>query len=583
MMRRAALLLDDRCRAIKGGTFHSFANLCLRKYAAKIGFDPNFSIVDRSDAEDILNIVRSDSGYASKSKRFPKKTALLNVISKSLNTGKAIPQILERDYPQFLREEDKIAQLAEHYRRYKAERSIMDYDDLLLFLKKLLDEHADVRERLSMESRYIMIDEFQDTNTLQADIADLLASEHHNLMVVGDDSQSIYSFRGAAFRNIMDFPKRFPDCTVTRLEQNYRSTEPILAFTNALIASAEERHDKTLFSEIPSEQKPVFLRANTFDDQASFIAQHVLELREEGIPLDSMAVLFRSGWHSNELEIELAGRDIPFVKFGGMKFIETAHVKDVVSLLRVTHNPKDAIAWYRQLLLIEGIGPRTARDIMGRVIDENQGFAALIDDSMRRRKFGGQLQKLHKVIEETTKAATPEEKVLAMRKYYAPLLKHNYDDHRKRVDDLDSLERIASRYKSMQQFLDDISLEPPTHSQIDTAPEDKEDEKLVLSTIHSAKGLEWHTVFVIGLIDGYLPSAQALHSRDEIEEERRLLYVACTRAERNLFLLSPELSRSGGFSPIGPGFTFSEPSRFLSEIRSFDELVEEWMLTDEED
>jgi DNA helicase-2/ATP-dependent DNA helicase PcrA len=427
-----------------------------------------------------------------------------------------------------------------------------------------------------------MIDEFQDTNTLQANIAERLASEHGNLMVVGDDSQSIYSFRGAEFRNIMDFPARHPECVITRLEQNYRSTQPILSFTNALIAQARERHEKVLFSDIPSEQKPVFLRTNTFEDQAAFVAQRVLELREEGIALDDIAILFRNGWHSNELEIELAGREIPFVKFGGMKFVETSHIKDIVALLRVLHNPRDAIAWYRQLLLIEGVGPKTAREIMEALIDEGHGYPVLIESRFQDKKFGPQLKQLHDVLAASKQAQTTEEKVAAMRAYYTPLLKSNYDDYRKRVDDLDSLERIAARYKSMQSFLDDISLEPPTHSQVDTTPEDKEEEKLVLSTIHSAKGLEWHSVFVIALIDGYLPTTQALHSSEEIEEERRLLYVACTRAAQNLYLIAPELGRSKGFSPMGPGFAFSDPSRFLTELDEIETLTEEWMLTEEE-
>ncbi len=490
MMRRAAHILDDRCRAIKGGTFHSFANIILRRHAPTLGFESSFSIVDRGDAADILNIVRSDSGYASKDKRFPKKNTILNIISKATNTGSSIHDVLEKDYPQFLREEDKILSLAEHYAKYKASRSMMDYDDLLVFLRKLLSEHPKICRAVSKEHQYVMIDEFQDTNYLQADIANLLVSEHGNIMVVGDDSQSIYSFRGAVFQNIMEFPTRYENCTITRLEQNYRSTQPILEFTNGLIASAAERHEKTLFSDIESEQKPVFLRTNTFEDQAEFIAQRVLELREEGVALDDIAILFRSGWHSNELEIELAGRDIPFVKFGGMKFVETSHVKDVVALLRVVHNPKDAIAWYRQLLLIEGVGPKTAREIMGLIIDENLGYEVLGSVRFAKRKYGSQLAKLHDVLQSSAKAQTPEEKVVCMRAYYAPLLKTNYDDYRKRVDDLDSLERIAARYKSMQQFLDDISLEPPTHSQVDTKAEDKDEEKLVLSTIHSAKGLE---------------------------------------------------------------------------------------------
>ncbi|MCB0325640.1 MAG: ATP-binding domain-containing protein, partial [Bdellovibrionales bacterium] len=393
---------------------------------------------------------------------------------------------------------------------------------------------------------------------------------------------SIYSFRGAEFRNIMDFPKQYPNCVITRLERNYRSTEPILAFTNALIDSAAEKHDKKLYSELHSEQKPVFLRTNSFEDQADFICQRALELREEGVALDEIAVLFRSGWHSNELEVELANRGIPFVKFGGMKFVETAHVKDVVALLRVLANPRDAISWYRQLMLIEGVGPKTARALVAHIVEDGAGVEGLISGPGERRKFAVQLGELYKTITAAQAAPTPEGKVQAVREYYAPLLKQHYEDYRKRLDDLESLERIAARYRSMQQFLDDISLDPPGQSQVDTQPEDKEDEKLVLSTIHSAKGLEWHSVFVISLIDGYLPAGQSLSTLEEIEEERRLLYVACTRAQRNLYLIAPELGRSRGFSPFNSGFAFSEPSRFLLELEGFSTLSEEWMLTDAE-
>ncbi len=578
MMKRASIVLDERCRRIKGGTFHSFANQTLRRFAKHLGFDPSFTILDRGDAEDLLNVVRSELGRNTNDKRFPKKRTLLNVLSKSTNTGRSITDILEDEYPQFIEESAVIEQLAVEFQIYKKERSVMDYDDLLTNLKLLLLENTDIRKKISRENQFIMIDEFQDTNSLQADIAEMLASEHKNLMVVGDDAQSIYSFRGANFHNIMKFPERFPGTKITTLEQNYRSTQPILHFTNAIIKSAEEKYDKTLFSDIEASHGPVYIRATNFEEQAGFISQRVLELHEEGVRLDQIAVLFRAGWHSNELEIELGGANIPFVKYGGLKFVEASHVKDVVSFLRIIQNEKDAIAWYRQLLLLEGIGPKTAQNIVLHVRDSGKGLQALGEKPFDKKKYSDSLQLLRIALEQTRSAQTLEDAVAIATKYYRPILKTNYEDHKKRTDDLDSLIRIATRYESLQTFLDDISLDPPDSTQIGAEASGSEDDKLTLSTIHSAKGLEWHTVFVISLIDGYLPSSRSLNSRAEIEEERRLLYVACTRAQRNLYLIAPELSYSRGFSAVGAGMAFPEPSRFLQEIHDFDELAEEWHL-----
>lgn len=578
MMKRASLVLDERCRRIKGGTFHSFANLTLRRFAEKLGFDPSFTILDRGDAEDLLNVVRTELGYNTKDKRFPKKRTLLNVISKSTNTGRLITDIIEDEFPQFIDEASVIERLAVEFQIYKKERSVMDYDDLLTHLKLLLLENADIRKKISRENQFIMIDEFQDTNSLQADIAEMLASEHNNLMVVGDDAQSIYSFRGANFHNIMKFPQRFSGTTMTTLEQNYRSTQPILNFTNAIISSAEEKYDKTLFSDIKASHGPVYIRATNFEEQSGFISQRVLELHEEGIRLDQIAVLFRAGWHSNELEVELSGRNIPFVKHGGLKFVEAAHVKDLVSFLRIIQNEKDAIAWYRQLLLLEGIGPKTAQNIVLRIRDSGNGFSALTEKPFDKKKYSDSLRLLRVGLEQAKGCSELEDLVAIANKYYRPILKANYEDHKKRTDDLDSLLRIATRYETLQAFLDDITLDPPDSTQVGAEASDKEDDKLVLSTIHSAKGLEWHTVFVISLIDGYLPSSRSLNTKGEIEEERRLLYVACTRAEKNLYLIAPELSYSRGFSAVGPGMAFSEPSRFLHEMDNFDELAEEWFL-----
>lgn len=581
MLRRAAMLLDERCQRIKGGTFHAFANLTLRRYADLLGYNNNFTIIDRADSEDILNLLRSELGSISKDKRFPKKNTLCEIISKAINTNRTHEQILNDEYPHFLCFEGKIDELAGKFRKYKAERQIMDYDDLLTNHKRLLEENPPIKKKLSLENQFVMIDEFQDTNKVQADIALLLASEHNNILAVGDDSQSIYSFRGAEFRNIMEFPNHFSDCVITTLEQNYRSTQPILSFTNKIIEAAAEKYSKVLYSNIPSTRLPVFLRPQSFYEQADFICQRVLELREEGVELQHIAVLFRAGWHSNELEVALNGRNIPFVKFGGLKFIESAHVKDSMALLRVVQNPQDAIAWYRLLMLHEGVGPKTARSLVDKIIEGNDGYHILVDKQLSKKNFGTDLGKLYAVVDKLSSGSlSPEDITTEAISYYTPLLEVNYDDYRKRLDDLGSLTRIASRYSNLKEFLDDLTLEPLERSQVGAEATDRDDEKLVLSTIHSAKGLEWHSVFIISLIDGFLPSAKALRNPAETEEERRLLYVACTRAQRNLYLLCPELCHTRGYNSwSGDAFAFSEPSRFLREIQDFEQLTEQWTIT----
>jgi DNA helicase-2/ATP-dependent DNA helicase PcrA len=583
LMHRASLVLDDRCRAIQGGTFHSFASLQLRRHAARIGYLNRFSILDRGDSEDILNLVRSDLGFGGKERRFPKKNTVLNIISKSVNTGKTIEQILDLDYPQFLPDSPDIQKLATKFTEFKRAQSLMDYDDLLVNFRMLLEQHPHVRDLIASSCRYIMIDEYQDTNRLQADIAIQLASVHGNVMVVGDDSQSIYSFRGANFRNIMDFPKLFPGAKVLMLEQNYRSTQPILNFTNAIIKNAEEKYSKTLFSEITGEQKPVLIRPSSLDEQSNFISQRILELREEGVGLDQIAVLFRSGWHSNELEVELSARNLPFVKYGGLRFVETAHVKDLISFARIIYNPYDTISWYRVLMLLEGVGPKSGRLIAQKATEDRLGFEALAAKEFSKQKFAPQLRKLHETLNILTSKEVPVvSQVKSLLEFYAPLLKSNYDDFRKRQDDLDSLIRIAERYESLETFLTDVTLDPPDSSQFRTDPEDKDEEKLTLSTIHSAKGLEWHTVFIISLIDGYLPASQSLHTNEEIEEERRLFYVAATRAKANLYLIVPEFGKTRGLSYFNSSFAFSNPSRFLGEIGAINSLTESWNLSEDD-
>jgi DNA helicase II / ATP-dependent DNA helicase PcrA len=583
MLRRASRILDERCGHVSGGTFHSFANQILHRYAKYAGFSDNFTILDRKDAEDVVGFVRNELGYYKSKKRFPKKDALFDIISKSVNKGMATKCIIREDYPHFLENWEDVEKIRSAYGDYKRSKTIMDYDDLLLYLEKMLRENEEIRKKVSSFYRYIMVDEFQDTNKLQAEIAYLLASSHKNLMVVGDDSQSIYSFRGANFKNIMDFPMVYPDARIIKLEQNYRSVQPILDFTNQIIENAREKYDKKLYSKKEGGTKPVFIEAENENYQSRFIVQRVLELREEGVELGEMAVLFRSSWQSLDLEIELNTHNIPYVIYGGIKFAEAAHIKDVLSFLKVSYNPMDSISWIRSLMLIEGIGPKTAQEITSNIVEGKKGLDFLKDPSHKLKKYGKNLKELERTLDyigEDAPGANLAEKLRKALEFYMPLFKERYDDYKKRQEDLFSLETISARYSDLKDLLSDLTLEPIDESQFKVMPEDEEDEKLILSTIHSAKGLEWHTVFIIYLIDGYLPSSYAIHCPEEIEEERRLLYVASTRAEQNLYLLKPQAgSHSGNF--FDQSFTrFTKMSRFLKEGELVEKYTDKWVLKD---
>ena len=582
MLRRASRLLDERCSNISGGTFHSFANMILRRYAKLIGFNNNFSILDRKDAEDVVGLVRTNMGYHKSKERFPQKETISDVISKALNKDCPIEMVLKEGYPHFAENSKDIKKIQKEYSSYKKHRYIMDYDDLLVYLEKLLSSNSEIRSKLSNFYRNIMIDEFQDTNKLQARIAYSLASDHKNIMVVGDDSQSIYSFRGANFKNIMDFPKKYKDARIIKLEQNYRSTQPILDFTNELISFAKESYRKTLYTKKEGEQKPVYIESQDDNYQSKFIVQRILELREEGVPLNDIAVLFRSSWHSMDLEIELMSHNIPFVKYGGLKFTEAAHIKDILAYLKVAYNPMDSVNWHRILLLIEGIGPQTASNLIGGIVDDGRGIDYLNESSYSNRKYSGDLEKLYSTLAMISQAKSPlSDKVKAVLDIYDPIMKEKYDDFNKRVNDVNSLEIIAQRYKELEDFLVDLTLEPLDERQTRTEPEDKDEDKLILSTIHSAKGLEWHTVFIISLIDGYIPSTYALFTAEEIEEERRLLYVAATRAKQNLYLVKPDIKSVGGNYYERTYQKLTEVSRFLSDGKILDDFVEKWALADE--
>lgn len=574
MMNRATELLDNRCSKINGGTFHSFANLTLRRYSKAIGLDANFIILDQGDSEDVINLIRGQMNVTKLKKRFPNKQTILRVISLSTNTSRSIEDILFESYPHFAEYIDKVLEIKANYEKYKYTNSLLDYDDLLIYLLKFLTDRSDVASKVLSNIKFIMVDEYQDTNKLQADIVKALSTMNDNVMVVGDDSQSIYSFRGANFKNIMDFPNLFKNTKLIKLEENYRSTQEILGFANHLLEFAVEKYPKELYTNISDGELPAIVSATTDNMQSRFIVERILELREEGVPLDEIAVLFRSSYHSFNLEVELNKANIPYVKFGGMKFVETAHVKDALAFLRVSLNPKDFVSWYRILLLHEGIGPKRAQMIMEEIagIDINR---INISSDLSKNKLLEKIIPLLEVIQNINKNfKLPADKFDLIFSYYNPLFKKKYDDYNKRKKDLDALINIASNYDNTTTFLADMALEPPQDSVLDVTEEDKEDEHLTLTTIHSAKGLEWHSVFIIHAMDGFFPAAQSFDSQESLEEERRLMYVAVTRAKQNLHISYP----TNIFDRYN-GFTLAKPSRFISDVS--EELADEWIIEEE--
>jgi len=564
MLRRAELLVGQSARAVAGGTFHSFANLTLRRHGGALGLNSNFTILDRGDMEDVINLLRTRMGLAARERRFPKKSALAEIISMARNKARELREEVEADYPFLIDQLDEITALAQAYDRYKRERGLLDYDDLLYRLAELLEHHPERQQQLSRACRYIMVDEYQDTNPIQARLVRLLAASHDNVMAVGDDAQSIYSFRGANFRNIMDFPKLFPGTRIIKLEENYRSLHGILDLANELIAGASEKYTKALFSRRPGELRPLLVRAEDEHLQSRFVAQRILELREQGISLNEIAVLFRSSFHAFDLELELARLDIPFIKRGGFKFVETAHIKDALAHLRVAVNGADAASWLRVLLLIKGIGPRTAEAMVDRLAGAAQPEAVLMEQAARARANGSALRALAELLGSLRAPATPPAQLALVLEYYLPLMRDAHpDDYPKRERDLEHFCAIAQRYRSLQSLLADMALEPPSDSIGDVlAPEAGVDEYVTLSTIHSAKGLEWQVVFIIWAADGRFPALRSTEDVPSLEEERRLMYVASTRARDELYISYPVQ-----MFDRAQGYVSGQVSRFLQDLK----------------
>ncbi|HWA99299.1 MAG TPA: ATP-dependent helicase [Pirellulales bacterium] len=528
-----------RSHGIWGGTFHAVSNRLLRVYGSAVGLGSDFTVLDRADSEDLLDVVRGELGLAKGDRRFPKKGTCMAIYSQCINTCRGLDELLGRDCPWCEEYAADLKRLFQSYVDRKATAQVLDYDDLLLFWRAMLaDESVGPKVRARFDC--VLVDEYQDTNRLQAEIVALLRPAGAGLTAVGDDAQSIYSWRGATVRNILDFPAQFAAATVVKLEQNYRSTPAILAATNAVIAQAKERYTKDLWSQRGAGPKPALVTCADEDEQATYLVGKILELREQGAELRKQAVLFRASHHSVLLEAELARRNIPFVKYGGLKFVEAAHVKDLLAFLRLADNPRDLVAGTRLLKLLPGIGPKKAQQLLDALVASNGDFQVWNDRSAAGEapSWLARLAALLTRLRAQPGEALPSQ-VHQVRQFYAPLVEEHYDHVDARQKDLEQLEHLAARFRSRTAMLADLTLDPPNSTQ-DLAGEPLLDEDyLVLSTIHSAKGLEWDAVYVIHASDGNIPSDLATGDDAQIDEELRLFYVGLTRARRSLHVCFP--------------------------------------------
>jgi DNA helicase-2/ATP-dependent DNA helicase PcrA len=522
------------------GTFHAIGARVLREYAPQIGLDQSFTIHDRGDSADLLNLVRHDLGFSKTEKRFPAKGTCLAIYSRVVNANASLEEVLGSVFPWCATWQAELRQLFSSYVAAKQHQHVLDYDDLLLYWARMMMEPSiaiDVASRFD----HILVDEYQDTNRLQASILLALKPNGKGLTVVGDDAQSIYSFRAATVRNILDFPAHFkPPAEVATLERNYRSTQPILAAANAVISLAKERFTKNLWSDRPSAERPQLVSVRDESDQAQFIAGKILEYREAGIALKTQAVLFRASHQSAQLEIELIRRNVPFVKFGGLKFLEAAHIKDVLAFLRWAENPRDRVAGFRVIQLLPGVGPVTAARLLNRIseaTDPLQAVREFIPPAAAADLWPDFVEALRAL--RTKEAGWPTE-IERVHHWYEPHLERQYEDAVVRQADLAQLVQIASTYPTRERFLTELTLDPPEVTSDEAGMPLLDDDYLILSTIHSAKGQEWRSVFILNVVDGCIPSDLSTGRVDEIEEERRLLYVAMTRAKDHLHLMVPQ-------------------------------------------
>ncbi|MST94002.1 MAG: ATP-dependent helicase [Pedosphaera sp.] len=584
MMRRVADLLGSELSALWGGTFHAVAARILRRHAETLGYRPDFTIIDRDDANELLKTCISEAQIDVKATRFPKTDVLANVFSMAVNKLQSVSEILAGEYEFFSTLAPQIEDIARRYTARKKAANVMDFDDLLVNWLRLLREHDAVREQYQGQFQFILVDEYQDTNKLQGDLIDLLGARHKNVMVVGDDSQSIYAWRGADFRNILEFPKRYAGAQTYKIEVNYRSTPEILEVANAAIAPNVNQFAKQLAPARKSGSKPVLVTCGDGNEQAAFVAQRVLELREEGAPMDKMAVLYRSHFHALELQLELTRRNIPFSITSGIRFFEQAHIKDVAAYLKLVSNPTDELAFKRLVQMLPGVGGKGAEKLWSNWNAEHGTRSA------EQGTLAAALQKCSAAVPK--KAATAwAEFVITISQLEAPAiraqpakmirqvieagyedyLQETFPNHRSRLDDLEQLASFALQFTSTEDFLTQLSLLTNLEAEAEQAAS-KDTEQLRLSTIHQAKGLEFDVVFIIMLCDGMFPSARSMESTDGEEEERRLFYVAITRARNELYLSWPLIRATAGYG----GDLMQQRSRFLTEIPA--ELIEEWNL-----
>jgi DNA helicase II / ATP-dependent DNA helicase PcrA len=563
MLRRAESVSRHSTGKVWGGTFHAIANRLLRQYGRAVGLSPDFTVMDEGDSSDLLGLIRARLGFASKEKRFPRKHTIRAIYSRVVNSREPLDKVLKREYPWCIEAEPGLRSIFNDYTKRKQQKQTLDYDDLLLFWNQIL-EVPQVADLMGGRFEHILVDEYQDTNIIQAEILSRLRRQNRNITVVGDDAQSIYSFRAATIRNILDFPKQFEGTTVVTLEENYRSTGPILELSNAVMKPARFRYTKNLWSKREGKERPRLVVCRDEDEQVRLVCDQILKHLDEGIKLQHQAVLFRAGHHSDQLEIELSRRNIPFHKYGGLKFLEAAHVKDLLAFLRIIENPRDEMSWFRVLEMFEGVGPRTAERFMTGLEERGYDFARLGDIEVPEaaksdyRRLAALLAALR--ADENLSVASQVER---LRDYYAPLLSRLYDNPQPRQRDLEQLEGVAGRYKSRANFISDLTLDPPDTTADLAGPPYKDEDWLVLSTMHSAKGCEWKAVYVIHAADGMIPSDMATTDEEGVEEERRLFYVALTRAKDRLYVVFPLRYYYKRFA-LGDGHAYAQLTRFLT-------------------
>jgi DNA helicase-2/ATP-dependent DNA helicase PcrA len=549
---------------IWGGTFHSIASRLLRIHGRDIGLEPEFTILDRGDAEDVMHVCRTELGFSAKGRRFPQKSTCLDIYSRCVNSRAKVAEVVKNAYPWCTDDAEDLKRLFSAYVERKEAQRVLDYDDLLLFWHGLLSDPgagARVRERFD----HVLVDEYQDTNTLQAEIVSLLRPDSTGVTAVGDDAQSIYSFRAATVRNILDFEERFVGAEVVTLEQNYRSTPELISATNLVIREAAERRNKELFSERDGGPRPFLTSCRDEAEQTDYLIQRILDHREQGTLLKKQAVLFRAAHHSAHLEIELARRNIPFVKYGGLRFVEMAHVKDLTSFMRLAENPRDATAGMRVLGLLPGIGPKTAADLMHALQHSGGDFESWVGARVPSAAAGAwpDVVSLMRGLAGAAPGDLPAQ-VHAIRQVYAPLLELAYDNADARLRDLEQIEALSSRFEDRARLLTELAVDPPSWTSDLAGPPLLDEDYLILSTIHSAKGLEFDSVYVIHAADGNIPSDMATGSEEEIEEERRLFYVACTRARNDLYVTWPLRYYSQPFG-MSDNHGYAQRTRFVTE------------------